>query len=536
MPNVRGADVIVDALVAEGVTTIFSLSGNQIMPIYDALVGRSIRLVHVRHEAAAVYMAEAHAQITGQVGVALLTAGAGYANALGAMTVARASETPIVVLTGDAPDRETGFGGFQEMNQVGAARALIGRSMILNKATHLAAGISSAFAEARAGRPGPVHVALPFDIVGDSAPAQTAAAVAPSARAIDARDISAVSRFLADAARPLILAGPTFARGRGRDAFTALCEQSGVAGRALESPRGLKDPRGGAFPEVMAKADSILLLGKALDFMTGFGRAPAIDPACRFAQVDADQLILDRECATLGTRLRLSVLAEPVAFARALAGGVQTNASQQKWRAEAEAAIAYRPASWSTLPRTAPIHAAVLCSEVTRTLAETTGPVLVIDGGEIGQWAMACLDAPTRVINGPSGNIGASIPYAIAASAADRRPVVAVLGDGTAGFHLMEFETAIREQLPFVAIIGNDARWNAEHQIQVRDYGADRAHGCMLTAARYDQVVAALGGYGELVTDVADIKPALTRALASGKPACLNVMIRPEPAPTIRRA
>jgi acetolactate synthase-1/2/3 large subunit len=142
-----------------------------------------------------------------------------------------------------------------------------------------------------------------------------------------------------------------------------------------------------------------------------------------------------------------------------------------------------------------------------------------------------------RLINGPGGSIGSAIPFALAARIA--RPdatVVAMLGDGTFGFHLAEMDTATRAKLPFLAVIGNDACWNAEHQIQLRTYGRDRAHGCELLPARYDQAAAALGAHGEHVARAIDLPASLERALASGRPACVNVMIERLPAPAVARA
>jgi acetolactate synthase I/II/III large subunit len=142
-----------------------------------------------------------------------------------------------------------------------------------------------------------------------------------------------------------------------------------------------------------------------------------------------------------------------------------------------------------------------------------------------------------RLINGVAGSIGSSLAFAMAAKLMNpAAPVFAVLGDGTIGFHIAEFETAVRRGLPFVAVLGNDARWNAESQIQLRDYGKERMHGCELLPARYDQVAAAFGGHGELVERAADLPGAIERSLASGKPACINVMIEGQAAPVIRRA
>jgi acetolactate synthase-1/2/3 large subunit len=141
------------------------------------------------------------------------------------------------------------------------------------------------------------------------------------------------------------------------------------------------------------------------------------------------------------------------------------------------------------------------------------------------------------VMNSIAGSIGAAIPFAIGARAA--RPagrILAVMGDGTFGFHMAEFDTAVRHDLPFVLVVGNDAKWNAEYQIQKRDYGANRTHGCgLLPGTRYDQVVQALGGHGEFVERAEDLPAALERAFASGKPACVNVIIEGKPAPNLRR-
>ena len=141
-----------------------------------------------------------------------------------------------------------------------------------------------------------------------------------------------------------------------------------------------------------------------------------------------------------------------------------------------------------------------------------------------------------RLVNGVAGAIGSSLSFALSARLLEpEAPVFAVLGDGTIGFHLSEFETAVRRRLPFIAVLGNDACWNAESQIQLREYGRDRMHGCELLASRYDQVVAALGGHGEFVENAADLPGAIERSLASGKPACINIMVESIAAPVIRR-
>jgi len=158
--------------------------------------------------------------------------------------------------------------------------------------------------------------------------------------------------------------------------------------------------------------------------------------------------------------------------------------------------------------------------------------VFVSDGGEFGQWAQACLEAPRRIINGTAGSIGSALPFAAAAKLAfPRAPVVALLGDGTLGFHLSEIDTAVRYGLNYVAVVGNDACWNAEYQIQLKAYGPKRAHGLDLLPTKYGAVAAALGAHGEDVTEFKQLRPALARAVAAKKPALVNVMIERAAAP-----
>jgi acetolactate synthase-1/2/3 large subunit len=172
-----------------------------------------------------------------------------------------------------------------------------------------------------------------------------------------------------------------------------------------------------------------------------------------------------------------------------------------------------------------------VCREVQK-LLDKPDAVLVSDGGEFGQWAQACLRAPRRVINGPAGSIGSALPFAAAAKLAfPHAPVVAMLGDGTFGFHMAEIDTAVRYGLGYVAVVGNDACWNAEYQIAVKAYGADRAKNLDLLPTRYGAAAAALGAHGADVLAFEDLQSSLAKAMASGRPACVNVMIERHPAP-----
>ena len=227
-----------------------------------------------------------------------------------------------------------------------------------------------------------------------------------------------------------------------------------------------------------------------------------------------------------------AALADPLEAAAQLArlsGNVRSD-----WCNEVGAAVRWRPAEWTTIAGNGALHPAEIGRAVQLQIDRSKDAVLVANGGEFGQWAQACVSAPTRIINGPAGAIGSALPFAIAAKLARlEASVFAMLGDGTFGFHMAEFDTAVRAKLPFVAVVGNDSCWNAEHQIQLRAYGPARTHGCELLPTRYDRVAAALGGHGEHVERGADLPLALARAAASQLPACVNVTIERLAAPGV---
>jgi acetolactate synthase-1/2/3 large subunit len=240
----------------------------------------------------------------------------------------------------------------------------------------------------------------------------------------------------------------------------------------------------------------------------------------------------------VGDRLQLTAAADVPGALRGLCGAAAAPFGPNAWLDEVLQALAWRPPAWARASSSMPgrLHPVQALQPLQALLSSHPRSVLVCDGGEFGQWAQAVLHAPRRLINGVAGAIGSALPYAVAARLGEpEAPVVAVMGDGTFGFHMAEIDTAVRCGAPFVALIGNDARWNAEHQIQLREYGPGRLIGCELLPTRYDLVCSGLGGHGEWVTEAAQLPPALHRAQASGKPACVNVMIEGLAAPAQRR-
>jgi acetolactate synthase-1/2/3 large subunit len=539
--TLRGADIVVRSLLRLGCRRVFTLSGNHIMAIFDAALDAGIDLVHVRHEAAAVHMADAHGRLTGEVGVALVTGGPGHANAVGALFTALAAESPMVLLSGHAATWELGRGGFQELRQAEMAKPVTKASWMVSDAAALGRDLGEAFRIARSGRRGPVHLSLPSDLL--DARLDESAVIWPTDDAVHREvlgeaDCARVLSILAAANRPIIFAGPQMSNARGRDLLAQLETATGVPAVILESPRGLADATLGTLQDLAKQVDLVLLLGKALDFTLKWTGAPGFARDVAVISIDPDAELIARAKREKGDALIFACLADPgLAAERLTAAAKAARSRHTAWLTEARRALDARPAVWRDLVSNTAgrLHPAEVFRVLRPFVERDPDTILICDGGEYAQWAQSMLPVRRRLVNSVAGAIGSSLSCALTARLVEgRAPVFAVLGDGTIGFHIAEFETAVRRGLPFVAILGNDARWNAESEIQRRDYGANRMHGCELLPARYDLVVAALGGHGEYVERAEQLAAAIERALASGKPACVNVMIESAAAPALR--
>ena len=524
----NGAESVVETLTAAGVRHLFALSGNQNLPLFDACIGSDIRLIHTRHEAAAVHMADGWGRLCGEPGVALLTAGPGHCNGITGLFVARAAESPLVLISGNSPVSQAGMGAFQELDQAAVAAPVTKWSHTATGAEPLGEIVARALRVAAGGRPGPVHLSLPVDLlqaeVPDHSPqAEMPEGTGPQLSEGDAEDI--LDRLEA-ADRPLILAGPAMSRGRGWSGVLELQSVSGVPALPCESPRGVDDPWLRGANSSLARADLVLLLGKQLDFSLRFGEPPAFSDSVSFLSVDAEGAVVN------GGRLECRFRGDPAAAVRLLAAAAAGRQwAESPWSREVKAARAVPP-EWlaQRMSGAAPTHPLAVCETLQPFLEENA--VFVSDGGEFGQWMQAGLTAEMRLINGPSGAIGSSLPLGMAARLRyPERNVFVFQGDGTFGYHALEIDTCVRYGLPVIVIVGNDARWNAEVQLQIRQYGPDRTIGCDLLPSRYDRVAEALGGYGERVEDPGELGPAVERALASGLPSVLDVTIEGAAAP-----
>lgn len=548
---VNGAQLIARGLVSAGVRRVFSLSGNQVLSLYEALDREGIAITHTRHEGAAVHMADAWARLTGEVGVCLVTAGPGHANALGALAMAESGESPLVLLSGHAPREHVGAatalsgqakaGSFQAMDQVALARPLSRWAEVATDAAQLPSLLQSAFARARCGRAGPVSLSLPVNVLESTVPnegAHMAASTGPSDPPLqDARPFREIVAKLRAAARPLILAGPSAARSSLHAALVAFCTHTHVPLLVVDHPRGLTDPALGRAAQALPWADTVLLFGKTQDYRIGYGAALA--GGCGLLQIDPVKEEIGRYRAP-----EIGIVADlKAAVAQLIEAAHAPDAAPwpgSDWAAEVRELVETPvfSASVEVGDTSDGIHPWRVLDMLAQVIDERGGRevCLVFDGGEFGQWARARLaarlqrEAPRHLVNEPSGAIGYAVPFAIAAKLV--RPaatVVAVAGDGAFGFYAMELETAARAGAPILMVVGNDGAWGTERHLQRARYGPDRAVATDLLPARYDLLAQALGGEGELVTEGESLRPAFERAyaaVAAGRVCLVNARIR----------
>lgn len=526
MPESTNADVVVRELMGHGVGTFFTVSGNQILPLIDAAGRAGVCLIHMRHETAAVYAALAACEITGGINVALVSAGPGFLASLQGLGVATSMELPVLLLSGDAPVSQRGLGAFQSLDQNTIASAVCKGSVQLSPDDPIRS-VFDAWNLATTGIPGPVHLSLPADVL--AAPARREKPNLPESPSSQfdeevPRRLDEMAAALSKAARPLVIARPSTARSFGESALSKLTAALGIGQVVTESPRGLSDLKYAEIFARMKETDCLLLVGPA-DFSAGFLSEATIG-------TPRDILLIDSPGDPTPLRADLlHVRAEPYPAMRYLAGRVN--------RVQPVAA------DWTSLwpiaapmPAPAPTDAGMHPLTVSEALRAILQPddIVILDGGEFCQWIRYGLrDLPNRLLwNGKLGAIGGSIPMAIGASVMIRSGrVYTILGDGSAGYHLSEFETAARENLSFTAIIGNDARWAAEWYMQIERYGPDRTFSTDLSPARYDIAAQGYGGNGALVDNPDTLSEALEAALSEPIATCVNAIVAPERSPAI---
>ncbi len=531
----HGGKLAARALKNAGVECVFTLSGGHIMPIYDGCLDEGIRIVDVRHEQAAVHAADAWARLhPGRVGCALLTAGPGATDGVTGIANAWRANSPVLVIGGQGPLVNLRRGSLQEMDHISVMRPITKWAEACYATDRIGEYIEEAIRYALAGNPGPSYLEIPMDVLFGSVDLDRTPCPTPLPPARVAPDPDQIDRaldMLAGAKQPMVMAGTGVKWSQGAEALNRFldamkmpcyCNGMGRGTVPHDSPYFFNRTR----RAYLEQTDCVLLAGSLLDFRMRFGQS--IPQEAKIIQMDLDAtLIGHNRPADIGLVGNIG-LAFDALTERARARGLELDWSGvvEEWRRreiEEEESLAAQLGSDEV-----PIDPMRLCREIADFVDDDM--ILIGDGGDIVAKAAKVVPVPKHgawMDPGPLGTLGVGMPFALAAQIAhpDKR-VLIIYGDGSFGLNGFEYDTAVRFGLPIVGIIGNDQAWGQMMRPQINMYGEDRMVATQLAATRYDKVVEALGGYGELVTEPDQIRPALERAFDSGKPACVNVMIR----------
>jgi acetolactate synthase I/II/III large subunit len=542
-PASHGGVYAVAAARRHGAATMFTLSGLHVFPLYDGAVKADppMRIVDVRHEQTAVFAAEATARLSLTPGLAVLTAGPGVTNGVSAMTAAHFNGAPVVVIGGRAPDHRWGMGSLQEIDHPALLQAVTKRAWTEHETARVGPAVDEAFRIAAAPHRGPVFLDASLEALFGTSPAAPGPEAGPGAAGCggdqpgqpDPAAVAAIAGLLAQARRPVLILGTDVWLDGAHQAARLAAEElrlpviaNGQGRGILEAGHDLLVTR--ARRVALGEADLVIVAGTPLDFRLGYGEFGGKNgtPPARVVHVaDApSQLAGHRELA--GT-----AAGDLAAFFTQLAGAAgAARAWAADWLPRLQAAREQAMAADAPLlaSEADPVHPLRVYGELARVLEPDA--VVIGDGGDFVSYAGKYIE-PRRpggwLDPGPYGCLGSGLGYAIAARVA--RPsaqVVLLLGDGAAGFSLMDADTLVRHRLPVVMICGNNGIWGLEKYPMQALYGYDVAAD-LQPQCRYDQVVAALGGAGELVRRPAEIGPALRRAFDSGVPYLVNVATDP---------
>ncbi|HYB99181.1 MAG TPA: thiamine pyrophosphate-binding protein [Candidatus Limnocylindrales bacterium] len=530
-----GGKLVARALKKAGVECVFTLSGGHVMAIYDGCLNEGIRVIDVRHEQAAVHAADAWARLhPGRVGVAILTAGPGATDGVTGIANAWRANSPILVFGGQGPLVNLRRGSLQEMDHISVMRPITKWANACYAPDRLGEFTEEAIRYALSGNPGPSYLEVPIDVLGGPVNMEKAYCpepMAPPRLRPEERLIREAVNMLKEARMPMVMAGTGVKWSDGAAALNRFLEATKIPCYANGMGRGAVPHDSPYFfnrtrRDYMELTDCVLLAGSLLDFRMRFGKS--IPAHARIIQMDLDAtLIGQNRRADVGLVGNLGLIFETMLEVMEK-DGIQLNFQSvvDEWRAKEvaeEEALAGQLTSDEV-----PVDPMRLCKEIADFV--TDDMILIGDGGDIVAKAAKVVPVPKNGLwmdPGPLGTLGVGMPFALAAQLAhpDKR-VLIIYGDGSFGLNGFEYDTAIRHNLPIVGIVGNDAAWGQMMRPQVAMYGRERLVATELAPTRYDKVVEALGGYGELVTEPHEIRPALERAYASGKAACINVMIR----------
>jgi acetolactate synthase I/II/III large subunit len=546
MDKIIGGKLVADALVDRGVDYIYSLSGGHITPIYQHLENTPITIFDVRHEQAAVFMAEASARMNRKPAVAMVTAGPGFTNALSGIASARLSNAPVILIAGCVGTESTEKLDLQDMTQLPVIEPMVKKAFVCHIPERIPEYIDMAFRAAMSGRPGPVYLEFPCNVL--NAKVDLSMVKKPSttlaSKPVDRENTRKVVDLLKAAKNPIVIGGSGLWYSDAEKEIIEFVEKIGIpiytagAGRGVIPDthplcfEGSLAIRPGSAMITLMTTDLVLFLGGRLSLFYIFGE---IFPAtAKFIQVDIapDEIGRNRT-------IDLGIVSDIKSFLKEINSdideqkiGDKLKAQYQPWletvRAAHDGGKNDAKAMWEC--ETLPMHPMRLASEINKFM-DREDDIVVADGGDTSTWmgmTRTVKKGGTYLDYGLYGCLAVGIPYANAAKLKhpDKR-VLLIMGDGSVGFNFMEFHTAIRKKLPIVVVIANDQSWGMIMHSQQLRMGHNIPNGTELGWVDYHKMVEVLGGFGCLVEKTEDIRPALEAAFASGKTACINVKVDP---------
>ena len=541
--QVKAGSLAAEVFRREGVRYVFGIPGGHIYPLMEGCEQRGIRFIGVRDEMTAAFAAEGWALTTGEMGVCTATAGPGVTNMWTGMANAKSGGCPVTYFGGRARVREFDRNELQDFEQVGISAELCKYARAVADPHRLPEYVAQAVAQATTGRPGPAYVEMPRDLMEQEIDADTPIPAVPHAGGVlaDPASIEAAAKMIQAAQRPLLIIGGGAWWSQAQDELQAFVEQTGIpfftrnAGRgiipdshSLYAGVGYNHP---VLQQALQASDLAIVVGTRPGFTLSRNVFPSglniiridIDAAEVANQLDVALPVVGDVKAVIG-QLRAALPPQPPEAAAAVAGWVASLKAGAQQAAQAFAAAAASDAS--------PIHPLRLMTEIARRVDQNT--IVVLDGGDVATWGVLTLPAlgPGQLLgiaHNSFGPLGVGMGYSIAAKLAHpEKKVIHVTGDGAFGYGAMEYDTCMRYGIDITTIILNDKEWGMIKRSEAKKSAGVDLVGLDLRETHYEKVVEALGGHGEFVTAAADIGPAIDRALACGKPSCVNVMTDPQ--------
>jgi len=543
--TITGGELVAQALIARKVDTIFSLCGGHITPIYQYLEGSEVKIFDTRHEQSALFMAEAWGKLTRRAGVAMVTAGPGFTNALTGVASAHFSNTPLVLIAGCVGLDNKEKLDLQDMPQEAVIKPMVKKTLVCQKAERINEYIDLAFRTAQSGRPGPVYLEFPIDVL--NTPVQKDAVKYTNTEVVsnpaDPAKAAELIKMIQKAKNPVVIAGTGAWQSHAENELKEFIEKTGMplftslSGRGVVSDEhplcfeGAIAIRPGCGFAAYIETDLIIILGSRICLYYLFG--DIFNPAAKLVQVDIEPEEIGRNRS-----VDLPVASDVKGFLKAFNQSLNDQLADElklKFAPWIEKlCLAHKESKeiskndWQS--DNLPIHPLRLAGEVNEFMNQSTD-IVVADGGDTTTWmgmTRTMTHAGRYLDYGIYGSLAVGLPYANAAKLLnpDSR-VCLITGDGSVGFNFMEFETAIRKNLPIVVVISNDLGWGMIRHSQELRIGHAIETGTFIGKVDYHKMVEAIGGKGFFVQNPQDIKPALKEAFASKKVCCINVMTDP---------